>query len=213
MSNRFSDFFAEQSPDGNQSSRGAQRISSSGTKYQGDLLVASEQLEATPLARTVVYVLQDDANGSFGVVLNRPADAKLRAAWSAASGINLADNDTHLLSGGPLGGPVFALHAVEQLGEIAVNQGIFLSATAESIDQLVNSHEEPYRICLGVVGWKVGQLQKELDRHVWYRLPASPELVFDQSGLLWEKSLLTFGRQTLRDILSLGELPPNPERN
>lgn len=213
MSNRFSDYFAEQFPDGNSNRHGDRQNFSPRLNYQGDLLVASEELESTPLARTVVYILQDDANGTFGVVLNRPADAKLRAAWSAASGINLAENDNHLLSGGPLGGPVFALHAVEQLGEIAVTQGIFLSATAESIDQLVNSHEEPYRICLGVVGWRIGQLQKELERHVWYRLPASPELVFDQSGLLWEKSLLSFGRQSLRDILSLGELPPDPERN
>ncbi|MFN9343266.1 MAG: YqgE/AlgH family protein [Planctomycetota bacterium] len=117
------------------------------------------------------------------------------------------------MSGGPLGGPVFALHAQQQLGEIAVNNGIFLSATAESIGQLVAQHEEPYRICLGVVGWKNGQLRQELERHVWYHLPASPGIVFDQTGLLWEKSLLSFGQQSLRDILSLGDLPPNPERN
>jgi len=180
---------------------------------QGELLVASELLEETPFARTVVYVLQDDPAGTFGVVLNRPADKQLRAAWTAASGINLAEDDPHLLSGGPLGGPVFALHAQQQLGEIAVNNGIFLSATAESIGQLVAQHEEPYRICLGVVGWKNGQLRQELERHVWYHLPASPGIVFDQTRLLWEKSLLSFGQQSLRDILSLGDLPPNPERN
>jgi putative transcriptional regulator len=210
MSNRISDFFSGGvPPQPNRNSLIAKALEN----VQGDLLVASPLLESTPLARTVVYVLQNDSNGTFGVVLNRPADAKMRAAWTAASGIALAEDDPHLISGGPLGGPVFALHAVEQLGEIAVKQGIFLSATAESIGDLVNRHEEPYRICLGVVGWKVGQLPQELDRHVWYRLPASPELVFDQSGLLWEKSLLTFGQQKLRDILSLGELPPNPERN
>lgn len=210
MSNRISDFFSDGIPP--ESPRNS-LLAKQPESVQGDLLIASPLLESTPLARTVVYVLQDDLNGTFGVVLNRPADAKLRAAWSAASGIALAEDDHHLISGGPLGGPVFALHAVEQLGEIAVKQGIFLSATAESIGELVNRHEEPYRICLGVVGWKVGQLPQELDRHIWYRLPASPELVFDQSGLLWEKSLLTFGQQKLRDILSLGELPPNPERN
>lgn len=210
MSNRISDFFSGENPP-EPTRKGL--IAKQPQNVQGDLLIASNLLESTPLARTVVYVLQDDQSGTFGVVLNRPADAKLRAAWSAASGIALSEDDNHLISGGPLGGPVFALHAVEQLGEIAVKQGIFLSATAESIGELVNRHEEPYRICLGVVGWKFGQLPVELDRHVWYRLPASPELVFDQSGLLWEKSILTFGQQKLRDILSLGELPPNPERN
>ena len=210
MSNRISDFFSGAiPPDPARNSL----IAKQPENVQGDLLIASPLLESTPLARTVVYVLQDDPDGTFGVVLNRPADSKLRKAWSDASGIALAEDDHHLISGGPLGGPVFALHAIEQLGEIAVKKGIFLSATAESIGELVNRHEEPYRICLGVVGWKVGQLPQELDRHVWYRLPASPELVFDQSGLLWEKSLLTFGQQKLRDILSLGELPPNPERN
>lgn len=211
MPNRLQHFYSgEGQPD--QPPRFSARLSSA-PNLQGDLLVASELLEETPFARTVVYVLQDDTAGSFGVVLNRPADKQLRAAWTAASGINLAEDDPHLLSGGPLGGPVFALHAQQQLGEIAVTNGIFLSATAESIGQLVKQHEEPYRICLGVVGWKPGQLREELARHAWYRLPASPGIVFDQSGLLWEKSLLSFGQQTLRDILSLGDLPPNPERN
>ncbi len=208
MTNRIQHFYSDQSPEP------LKRFELSPTQcLKGELLIATERLEASPFARTVVYILQDDPQGAFGVVLNRPADKKLRAAWSEASGISLNEDDPHLLSGGPLGGPVFALHGQQQLGEIAVTEGIFLSATAESIDQLVQQHEEPYRICLGVVGWKPGQLHRELADAIWYHMPASPEIVFDASELLWEKSLLTFGREKLRDILSLGELPPNPERN
>jgi putative transcriptional regulator len=211
VTNRIQHFYSgDQQP--NKSNRLSGSLPST-PSMQGELLVASELLESTPFARTVVYVLQDDPAGTFGVVLNRPADKQLRAAWIAASGLELAEDDCHLLSGGPLGGPVFALHSQQQLGEIAVNNGIFLSATAESIGQLVNQHEEPYRIYLGVVGWKKGLLRAELERHVWYHFPASPGIVFDQSGLLWEKSLLSFGRHALRDILSLGDLPPDPERN
>lgn len=182
------------------------------TNFKGDLLIASPLLATKPLAKTVVCMLQDDLNGSFGVVLNRPADANLRKAWLEASGMHQIESG-HLLSGGPMGGPVFALHPFEPLAELAVDQGIFLSATAETIDQLVTGQAEPYRICLGVVGWHVGQLQKEIDQQLWYQLPATPDLVFDNSGMLWEKSLLSYGAEKWRQILGLRDLPPCPERN
>src|SRR5260370_33000193 len=38
----------------------------------GQFLVASERLENSPFARTVVYVGRHDADGAFGPVIHRP---------------------------------------------------------------------------------------------------------------------------------------------
>ncbi len=38
----------------------------------GQFLVASERLENSPFARTVVYVVRHDADGAYGLVINRP---------------------------------------------------------------------------------------------------------------------------------------------
>ena len=179
---------------------------------KGDLLIASARLANSPLAKTVVLVLQHDSIGSFGAVLNRPANENMRAAWKKASG-TATNLGSHLLQGGPLGGPIFAIHSVEKLGELRVDGEIFLSATAESIDRIVECGDEHYRICLGVVGWKHGVVERELADGNWYRLPGDSELVFDDSGFLWEKSILSYGRQTMCDMLSVTDLPANPERN
>lgn len=181
-------------------------------KVKGKLLIATELLAETPLAKTVVYVLQNDENGAFGVVLNRPADQTLRTAWQKASGIS-QDQGQHLLMGGPLGGPVIALHPFEKLGELKINGGIYLSATVEAIDRLIDIGDEPYRICLGVVGWKPGLLEVEVDDGKWYIMNAHREQVFDDSGVLWEKMLIAYGRKALCEILAVDKLPRNPERN
>ncbi|MFO0261791.1 MAG: hypothetical protein ACK53V_09210, partial [Planctomycetota bacterium] len=70
MTNRIQHFYSgDQQPE--QPPRFAANLLTS-PSLQGELLVASELLEETPFARTVVYVLQDDPAGTFGVVLNRP---------------------------------------------------------------------------------------------------------------------------------------------
>src|SRR5262247_2312115 len=47
------------------------------TLGQGCLLVASPELLDPNFARTVVFVLSHDGEGSFGLVLNRPLDVSL----------------------------------------------------------------------------------------------------------------------------------------
>jgi putative transcriptional regulator len=188
------------------------RFQNTGLDLKGYLLIASARMADTPLAKTVVLVLQHDTTGSFGVVLNRPANETMRAAWQKASG-RTTDVGSHLLQGGPMGGPVFAIHPFEKLGELQVDGGIFLSATVESIDRIVDCGDENYRICLGVVGWRRGFVEQELVEGNWYRLPGDSNLVFDDSGFLWEKSLLSYGRQIMCDMLAINDLPPNPERN
>ena len=47
------------------------------TLGQGCLLVASPELLDPNFARTVVFVISHDGDGSFGLVLNRPLDVTL----------------------------------------------------------------------------------------------------------------------------------------
>ena len=48
----------------------------------GQLLVATEGLQDPRFARTVVYVVRHDADGAFGLVVNRPGKKYKRAARS-----------------------------------------------------------------------------------------------------------------------------------
>ena len=193
---------------------GSQNDSRASGSLQGKLLVASEEMTAAPFSKAVVLLLQDNAQGTFGVVLNQPADEQLKRRWRQMSG-----SPEHVLAqlvrGGPVGGPVFAIHKFQSLGEMELPGDIFLSANAETIQQLFEQSPEHYRIFLGIAGWNPNQLDSEIQNGYWHVVDCDPEEIFDDSQWLWERSMFRFGEQLLCDTLgiSINSLPLDPSLN
>ncbi len=176
----------------------------------GSFLIASPRLSETPFHKSVVFVLQHNDESTFGVVLNRPADAKIKTAWQKISGIQFADE--FVVQGGPIGGPVFAIHCDESLGEMEIPGGLFVSSDREKFTELVNQDEE-FRIVFGVAGWESGQLASEIERGNWFQLDVHPIRVFDDPEMMWEEFIRHYGLQVLQDMLGIYDLPPNPWLN
>ncbi len=179
---------------------------------QGKLLVASPQLTDTRFERSVVLVMQHDQRGSFGVALNKPAGDKVKTAWEKLTGTENTDQRS-IVSGGPLKGPVFAIHQLPSLGDAAMPGGLYVSAQVNKLQQLMSQIEKPYRIVVGIAGWQQGQLLAELESGCWYLLPADAETVFDDPEWMWETCLQECGRQQIADILGYDDFPDDPTNN
>ena len=95
---------------------------------KGKLLVASEELTEGQFIQAVILLLQDDAQGTIGVILNRPADDQLKRHWRQLSG-GPEHVTSQLVKGGPVGGPVFAIHKFQSLGEMELPGDISVSYT------------------------------------------------------------------------------------
>ena len=173
---------------------------------QGRLLVASRALEGTGFSRTVILILQENEQGTFGVILNRPADARAIEAWQKKS--NSPEHVIqHLSCGGPLGGPVFAVHRDGDIGEIRVADDLFVSASTESLGRLFVGPDQHYRVFLGIAGWNEKQLQNETDRGLWYVIDDCEDDVVGPPDHLWERCLIRYGKSQLRGILGVSSLP------
>lgn len=181
---------------------------------RGKLLIATDELVGSGFERTVILVLQNDQQGTFGVVLNRPANDKIKQHWRKMSG-SPEHVVSQLVQGGPMGGPVFAIHKYQDLGEMEIPGDIFISAKAESIEQLFDQNPDNYRIFMGIAGWKDDQLIDEIENGLWYVLDSDPEDIFDDSDWLWEKAMYRFGEESLCDLIgiSIHELPLDPSLN
>lgn len=177
----------------------------------GTILVASPGLRNTPLDRAVVLVVQNSEKGVFGVVLNKPGSQELRSAWSQMTGTT--DGEESLVHGGPIGGPVFAIHQDQRLAELEIQGGVFISAAADKVEELIRQTGMDYRIVFGVAGWNHEQLSREMDGGCWFPISGSPEIVFDSPASMWEKSLRAYGAKTLCDVAGLTGLPSDPELN
>ena len=177
----------------------------------GSFLIASPILQSTPFERTVVFVLQDNEQGTFGVVVNRPADDQLKSVWREMTG--LESDGRFMVHGGPIGGPVFALHQEKSLAELEMPGGICVSADRKVFLQLTRQQDSNYRIVFGVAGWQLGQLASEIKSGQWFQLNADPHHLFDDSADMWENFLRQYGRQVLESLIGSGRIPKSPWLN
>ncbi len=158
------------------------------TFLRGQLLLDSGQLTGSFFQRTVVLICQHDAEGAFGLVLNR-------ATGSQVGEVIVADLPDRL-KGCPLylGGPVQPsalsfLHSDAFVPDANVMPNLSLGHTLDSLAEIGESFSAMQKIKLfaGYAGWSAGQLEDEMKRKAWVSHPASLELVFDTDpAQLWQ---------------------------
>jgi len=102
---------------------------------------------------------------------------------SEMESVNGASNFVHF--GGPLSGPVLALHGSMALAEAQTGAGIYVAAQKEHLEQLVREKTSQYRLIIGHAGWTAGQLDTEVDAGIWHVLPATADMVFGVDSDLW----------------------------
>src|SRR4051794_21518657 len=90
----------------------------------GHFLVASPHLGDPNFFRSVVLVIRHDEEGAFGVVLNRPLPSTVGEIWKAlgASGI---ENEQPIYLGGPVTGPLLAVHGDVERSEGEVLDDVY----------------------------------------------------------------------------------------
>lgn len=157
----------------------------------GHFLISEIDLMDPNFYRTVVLLLTHDADGAFGLVVNRPSDHSL---GEVIEGVEDTPASTIPVF---IGGPVqmdslFALHkdpnreeAVPGISKIV--EGVtFEPATRSLVEYLagewssIPGDERPtVRLYAGYSGWGPGQLESELKRNSWVVLKASEKIVFD----------------------------------
>jgi putative transcriptional regulator len=158
---------------------------------KGHLLLDSGQLNGSFFQRTVVLICQHDAEGAFGLVLNRSSGNKLGEMISADVPEPLKDQPLYL--GGPVQLSALSfLHADNFLPDASVMPNLDLGHSLDSLVEIGESFSSGKKIKMfaGYAGWSPGQLEQEMERKAWVTHPASLELVFDTDpDQLWQMIL------------------------
>jgi putative transcriptional regulator len=158
---------------------------------KGQLLLDSGQLRGSFFQRTVVLVCQHDAEGAFGLVLNR-------ATGSQAGDMIVADlpdslKTCPLFLGGPVQPSALSfLHTDSFIPDANVIPNLTLGHSLDTLVELGESFSPTRKVKLfaGYAGWSPGQLEDEMKRKAWLTHPATLDLVFDTGPEeLWQKVL------------------------
>ena len=148
---------------------------------RGQLLIAPPHLTDPNFAKTVVFIVQHDDEGAFGLVLNRPSDTGIHEIWEKMRGRRCRRTD-FLYVGGPVQGPLMLLHGDPFAGDAEVIEGVFCCAQANELEARVDDETPPMRFYAGYSGWGEGQLEMELSIGSWLTVPAEAQHIFHIEG-------------------------------
>ena len=178
----------------------------------GVLLIASPMLGDPNFRRTVVYVLDHRADGSVGVVLNRPSDVTLLDVlpqW-----FDLASAPRALFVGGPVETNAALCLAEARAGaspsgwtEVSGPVGL---TDLDTDPGAVERDLHQVRVFAGYAGWGAGQLAEEIAEGAWLVVAGHAADVFaDPGGDLWREVLRRQGGK----VALLASYPDDPRLN
>lgn len=179
---------------------------------QAHFLVASPYLSDGNFYRSVVLMIKHDEEGALGVVLNRPTSSSVQDVWKLVAEEPVSCKKP-IFYGGPVMGPLVAVHGMKSQAEAEILDGVYFSAHKDQLRRIVSQTRKPFRLFSGYSGWGGGQLEGELEAGGWLVAPATPELVFHKNDDLWEIVSNRIGLDILSAGVKTRHVPADPSLN
>ena len=175
----------------------------------GKFLLASQSLLDPNFVKSVVLVVRHDAEGAFGLIVNRPMPVSVGQTLGTV--IEEAEEMREpVYFGGPCQGPVFVMHTDLAIGGESPVEGVYLTTDREAIEALLASSAEPVKFFGSYSGWSPAQLEAELIEGSWIVTDATPHDIFAPGEDLWQR---INSRIDLAKFIDPSKIPDDPSVN
>ena len=135
--------------------------------------------------QSLIYILEHDAEGAWGVVINHALDMTLGEVFSQLN-ISPVDDlcaDEIVLSGGPVDtqhGLVLHMPDISFESTRHFDGGVSLSSSRDVLEALATGDEPiEHLVLLGHAGWGPGQLEDEVADNAWLTCEANTDVIFN----------------------------------
>ena len=165
---------------------------------KNNFLIATKKMTDNRFAKTVIVMLENDENGAWGLVINKPLGTMPIALLIDPSLSSSEEREELFKINIPVfwGGPVdvkeiFILHSNEYQSKSTKNYGnISLSQDYNILfDISKNRGPKESLIILGYSGWGSGQLEGEMERDHWILSDIDLDIIFNQeSNTKWKNA-------------------------
>jgi putative transcriptional regulator len=178
----------------------------------GKLLVASPTLRGPEFSRTVIALLEHNADGALGLIINRPGDASLLDVVPPVA--EIASAPAVVFSGGPVQPEVAIALGVTTLGATGEGWrpivGPLVTVDLDYDPALLAASLRQLRVFAGYAGWSGGQLEGEIADGAWYVVEQLPGDSFvDFPDRLWSQVL----RRQAWPLSAVSTCPLDPTMN
>lgn len=162
----------------------------------GQLLVATPEMKDPRFAEAVIYMVKHDADGAFGLVINRPLAKGSFEDLLKGFGLETegAKGEVVIHYGGPVSSRQgFVLHGDDVLLESSVRltNGIAMTADVKMIESIARGQgPKQSLLILGYSGWAPGQLEMELRANSWFVAAGDKSLIFGKDAeKKWQQAI------------------------
>ena len=178
---------------------------------QNHLLIAMPNLHDPSFDRTVTLVCVNDAEGSFGITINRPIDITVGEVFEQLELNTEQDDLKERLT--LLGGPVessqgFVLHDSQRTWEstLRVSDELSVTSSRDILEAIaLGDGPENFLLTLGCANWAPQQLEDELMDNAWLTCPVKNDILFDLPyKQRWEAAADSMGVDLSRMSSSVG---------
>ncbi|CAN5340207.1 YqgE/AlgH family protein [soil metagenome] len=165
------------------------------TPGRGTLLIANPFLKDPNFIRTVVFICEHNAEGTFGFVLNKLFPKSLNEVVP-----DLAGYTVPVYYGGPVQREtVHFIHQYPDLipGGEQIFTDVYWGGNFETLLLRLKNNDldlNKIKFFIGYSGWAASQLDGEMEEKTWLTVDATEKLVFHpESENIWKNSLKEMG--------------------
>jgi putative transcriptional regulator len=177
---------------------------------QGSILISEPSLRDFYFRQSVILLAEHNDEGSFGLIINKPIEAKLKEMIKGFSSYNLP-----VYLGGPVQtDSIFFIHTRDDIpGSMAIMQGLHWGGDLDFIRLMLRSkvmHPREIRFFVGYSGWSPNQLDRELKDKSWVLSQTTVQEVINATPkTLWSNYLRSMGK----DYAIWANFPDDPTFN
>jgi len=153
---------------------------------KGHLLVAEPTMGDPNFDHTVVFMVEHDHQGAFGIVVNRSYGLVPLAELMSGFGVDEApaEDRVEVMYGGPVSPELgMVLHSNDYAtdGTRTVTTTLSFTTNVKVLEDIAGGRgPSKSLLVMGYAGWAPGQLESEIDRGDWFWVPADSEMVLSQ---------------------------------
>ena len=179
---------------------------------KGRILISEPFLQDNFFQRSVILLVEHNADGSMGFVLNKKTGLLLNLLMD---GLTELPNIPIYLGGPVSPGNLFYIHSLGDIipGSIPINDNLYLDGDFESLNYYLLSGGPVHgkiKFFIGYSGWTANQLNEEINQDSWLvSKAANRQIMLADGESFWKKSVEVVGGTFLTWL----NYPKNPLLN
>lgn len=177
---------------------------------QGSILISEPSLRDFYFRQSVVLLAEHNEEGTFGVIINKPVEARLKDIIKGFPAYNLP-----VYLGGPVKtDSIFFIHTRDDIEQsLPIMEGLYWGGDLDAIRELLKDKvmmPREIRFFIGYSGWSPDQLDREIREKSWVLSQTTvQEIINNDPETLWSNYLKMMGR----DYAIWANFPADPTFN